>query len=123
MSGNLIDASTIRKFLELQHAGAAAALAGVDNPGVLQLCSVLPDDRVMGGGVTFSIGDVDRMTEAALTAATAGRNVFVEARTVQPGNPGERGKFTSTVGCLPSSLIGMLTPAKPVNVSMVTRLS
>ena len=42
---NLIDAPTIRKFLELLHARAAAALEDTP-PGVLQLCSFIPDGQM-----------------------------------------------------------------------------
>src|SRR5262249_49211336 len=58
-----------------------------------------PDDR----GMTvecFNIGDVDHMLEAGLDHARSGRNVYVEARTVRPGRPSERGrgKLESTIG-------------------------
>jgi hypothetical protein len=41
------------------------------------------------------------MLEAALTDARAGRNVYVEIRSVRPGRPDERGrgKIESTIGC------------------------
>src|SRR5215469_17014893 len=41
------------------------------------------------------------MVETALTDARSGRNVYVEARTVRPGRPCERGrgKIDSTIGC------------------------
>ena len=48
--------------------------------------------------MAFNVGDFDDMAEAALMAAMAGRNVFVEGRTVRPGNPGERGKLANTAG-------------------------
>ena len=87
------------------------------------MCSILPGDRVMGGGVTFEIGDVDRMVEAALMAAMAGRHVFVEWRTVRPGNPGERGKLAHTAGVFAFVIDRDGAPAKPAGVSMVMRLS
>jgi hypothetical protein len=96
----LINADEARKFLELLHARAAAALSHVRSPGVLHLVSIAPDDRGMSIS-PFAIGDVDQMLEAALTGARAGRNVYVEARTVRPGRPNERGrgKLESTIGC------------------------
>jgi hypothetical protein len=97
---DFIDEFTIHKFLTLLHSRAAVALSHVRRPGVLQLVSIAPDDR----GMTispFAIGDIDPMLEAAVTDARAGRNVYVEARTVWPGRPTERGrgKLESTIGC------------------------
>ena len=96
MSDNLIDADTVRKFLELLHARAAAALEGA-SPGVLQLCTMLPDDRAPRP-LPFEIGDVERMVDAAVLAAKGGRNVYVETRSVRPRAPSERGKIDATVG-------------------------
>jgi hypothetical protein len=64
------------------------------------LVSMAPDDGGMSVSA-FKIGDVDQMLEAALIDARAGRNVYVEARTVRPGRPAERGrgKIESTIGC------------------------
>jgi hypothetical protein len=93
----LINADEARKFLTLYHAHAGAAHAGIDLPVVVQLVSKAPDDR--GMSVTpFAIGDVDRMVEAAMIDARAGRNVYCETRTVRPGRPTERGKIERTVG-------------------------
>src|SRR6516162_8352941 len=69
-------------------------------PGVLQLVSIAPDDRGMSIS-PFAIGDIDSMLKAALINAGAGKNVYVEARSVRPGRPTERGrgKLESTIGC------------------------
>ena len=97
MPDNLIDEPTIRKFTKVLHARAAAALAETDRPGVLQLCSLAPDDRLCTQA--FSVGDVDAMVKAAIIGAEAGRNVYVEGRTVTPGlRPEERGKTDATIG-------------------------
>jgi hypothetical protein len=95
---DLIDEFTVRKFLELLHSRAAAALSHIRRPGVLQLVSIAPGDRGMSIS-PFNIGDIDSMVEAALTDARAGRNVYVEARSVRPGLPHERGrgKLESTI--------------------------
>ena len=45
MPNNLIDETVIHKFTEVLHTRAAAALAEIDRPGVLQLCSLAPGDR------------------------------------------------------------------------------
>jgi hypothetical protein len=100
MSDHLIDIATAHKFLELIHAHAANALSHLRRPGLLQLVSISPDDK----GMTispFTIGDIDGMLEAALIDARAGRNVYVEIRSVRPGRPDERGrgKIESTIGC------------------------
>jgi hypothetical protein len=98
-SPDLVDPTTIRKFLELLHTRAAAALSHERRPGVLQLVSMAPDDRGMSVS-SFAIGDVDYMVEAAITDARAGRNVFVETRSTRAGRPHERGrgKIESTIG-------------------------
>ena len=93
---DLIDEATIRKFLEALHTRAAGALDGVDPPGVLNLCNQLPDDRMYTQ--PFELGDVDGMVEAAIRNTKAGRNVYIESRTVRPGHPDDRGKIGATVG-------------------------
>ena len=91
---SLIDQIAIRKFLELFHARAAVALEGAP-PGVLQLCSLIPDGPM--SAQAFCVGDVDAMTQAAITGAEAGRNVYVEGRTVISGlSPEKRGKIDAT---------------------------
>jgi hypothetical protein len=100
MSHDLIDAAEARKFIELVHSRAAAALSHERRPGLLQLVSIYPD-----GGMSYSpfeVGDVDSMLEAALADAKAGRNTYVETRTVHPGRSKERksgrGKADATIG-------------------------
>ena len=96
MADTLTDEATIRKFLEFLHARAAAALEDAP-PGVLQLCSLIPDGSI--SAQPFCVGDVDAMVEAAISNAEAGRNVYVEGRIVTPGlRPEERGKIGATVG-------------------------
>jgi hypothetical protein len=94
---NLIDETAIRKFCELLHARAAAALSDIGDPGVLHLCAMAPDDKTMHP-VPVCVGDVDYMVKTAVRRASEGCNVFVEGRTVRPGLPGERGKASATVG-------------------------
>jgi hypothetical protein len=83
---DLIDEATARKFIQLLHSRADAALAHVPRPGVLQLVSIAPDDKGMSVS-PFAVGAVDQMVKAALIDARAGRNVFIETRTVRPGRP------------------------------------
>jgi hypothetical protein len=95
------DEATVRKFLELLHARAAAALSHLRRPGVLQVVSISPDDRGMSFS-PFAIGDVDSMLDAVLIDARSGRNTFIEPRSVRPGRPKERkqgrGKAEATIG-------------------------
>jgi hypothetical protein len=93
----MIDGDQIHQFLSFLHAKATAALDGAREKGVIQLCTLAPDNRRM---VTqaFTLGDVGRMAEAARTAAECGSNVYVETRTVRAGRPNERGKANATRG-------------------------
>jgi hypothetical protein len=101
MVDDLIHEPTVRKFLELLHARAASALSHLRRPGVLQTVSISPDDRGMSYSA-FAIGDVDRMAGQVLIDAKAGRNTYIETRTVGAGRPKERksgrGKADATLG-------------------------
>ena len=97
---HLIDADEASKFLRWLNDAAAAALSHERRPGLLQLVTVSPD-----GGVSYSpfaIGDLDSQLAAVLIDARAGRNVYIETRTVRPGRPKERkpgrGKADATIG-------------------------
>jgi hypothetical protein len=98
---DLIDEPTVRQFITLLHERAASALSHLRRPGLLQLVSISPDDRGMSYS-PFAIGDVDHMLEAVLVDAKAGRNTYIETRTVRPGRPKERkqgrGKADATIG-------------------------
>ncbi len=97
MSADLIDPAAVRKFIELVHERAAAALAGMNAPrGVLHLCRISPDsDRIFTSA--YNIGDTEHMIADALIDAEAGLNVYIEARLIRPGLPGERGKLNATL--------------------------
>ena len=97
---DLTNADQARKFFQVLHSRAAVAHRNVHGPCLLQLVSMAPDDHGMSVEC-FNIGDIDAMLEAALDHARSGRNVYVEARTVRPGRPNERGrgKLESTIGC------------------------
>ena len=94
---DLIDEATIRTFCTLLHERAAAALTGVDDPAaVIQLCRMLPDEaRMLSQG--FHVGDAVHMAEAAIDYASAGFNVYVDGRTVRPGDR-RRGTAAETRG-------------------------
>ena len=90
------DEATVRAFLETISPQAVHALHGVERPGFLQLIFIHHAYR----GVThprFRIDDVDGMTAAAMTAANAGHNVYIEGRTIAEATPlSERGKIEHT---------------------------
>ena len=92
---NLVDETTIRKFVTALHAHASAALG--DTGDLLHLSTLLPDAGSLCTQA-FEIGDVEGMVKAAVTAAEGGRNVFTEGRSVAPGLPSERGKIGATRG-------------------------
>ena len=94
---DLVDEATVRKFCALLHERAAAALTGVEDPtAVIQLCRMLPDEaRMLSQG--FHVGDAAHMAEAAIDYASAGFNVYVEGRTVRPGDH-RRGTAAETRG-------------------------
>jgi hypothetical protein len=94
---NLINADEARRFLELYHRHAQAAQQCVDMPGVVQLCSMAPNDRGMRSSC-YLPGDLDYMLKDALIDAGAGKNVFAETRLTRSSKfEGERGKAESTI--------------------------
>jgi hypothetical protein len=91
-----LDPAVVREGLEIIHRHAAAALAGVERPGYLQLVRIHPvDEKVIS--TPFMLGDVDGMTAQAVADAQAGFNVYLETRTVNEANYGRgRGKAADT---------------------------
>jgi hypothetical protein len=96
---NLIEAATVRQFIDLVHQHADEASRDILDqiPAVLHLCSASPDDQRFSHSA-YDIGDVVRMTQDAIYDAEAGRNVFIEGRLIRPGKPHERGGINSTLG-------------------------
>ncbi len=90
------DRRLVRTFLERIHAHAAAAFAGVHQPGMMQLVRIHPanEDTLP---FRFAIGEVDLMTDEAVRQANAGFNVYIEARTVAK-TASKRGSMADTVG-------------------------
>ena len=79
-------------------AGGDAALAGLPDPGQLQLSVLSP--RFEEASMRWSrwdIGNVEGMAETAITAARTGLNVYIEGRTVDRRAKG-RGAASATVG-------------------------
>ena len=91
-----VDEATVRQFLEIisEHAVELAKSAG--RSGVLQLCCLSPHDEKMVPS-RFRLDDVDTMVKAAVGAANAALNVYIEARTVRAGLRGNvRGSLDDT---------------------------
>jgi hypothetical protein len=91
----MVDEPTVRRFVELIHARAAHAINGGD-AGVLQLVRIHPADESISVS-RYCIGDVEHMTQDAITSGAAGHNVYVEARTVRANLRGnKRGDLKDT---------------------------
>jgi AAA domain/RepB DNA-primase from phage plasmid/IclR helix-turn-helix domain len=91
------NSSDVREFMHTITAQAKAALAGVDNPGLLQLSRLHPSSENIVSS-RFQIDDVERMIEAAVTDSDAGHNVYIEGRTVRADLRGPaRGELGDTV--------------------------
>ena len=92
-----VDEVTVRRFIEIIHTHAARTIDGADRAGVLQLCRINPLDEGNVVPSRFRIGDIEAMTKVAIDDAKAGHNVYIEARTVQPGLRGkQRGTLEET---------------------------
>ena len=85
-----IDEATVRQFIELINEHVKGAINGTGQPGVLQLCRINPLDDKSVVPSRFEIGDVELMVETAVGDATAGHNVYLEARTVREGLRGNK---------------------------------
>ena len=97
MMNRPIDEATVRQFVELINAHAKATINGANPPGSLQLCRINPLDEKSVVPSRFEIGDVEHMVRTAMGDATAGHNVYIEARTVRPGLRGsKRGRLEDT---------------------------
>jgi hypothetical protein len=93
-----VHASIVREFMHIIAAQAKAALAGIENPGVLQLSRLHPasEDLVPS---RFMLDDIEHLIRAAVDDSANGHNSYVEARSVRRDLRGNaRGKLTDTVG-------------------------
>ena len=115
MTTKLIDPATVRKFIELVHERAAAAIYGLKDarPCVLHLDCMAPDDKRFWHSA-YDVGDFERMVTDALIEAEAGKNVFVEPRLVRSsGRPYERGGLYDTQAVFASVSDGDSDTKKP----------
>src|SRR5262245_4090800 len=91
-----IDTATIRRFIEIISSHVKLAINGTGQPGVLQLCRISPIDESVVPS-RFLLDDVEHMVKTAIGDATAGHNVYIEARTVRVGLRGnQRGTLEDT---------------------------
>jgi hypothetical protein len=90
------DQDEVRKFLTIL---SEQALRVCPPGSLMQISSVHPcDDKLVPVG-RFMMGDIDHMVEAAIGAADAGFNVYVEGRTIRPDTPPKlRGDASHTAG-------------------------
>jgi hypothetical protein len=91
-----IDAATVRQFIEIISGHVKQAINGARPPGVLQICRISPVDESVVPN-RFLLDDVDHMVKTAIDDATAGHNVYIEARTVRADLRGnQRGTLADT---------------------------
>ena len=97
----IIDEAAVRRFIEIIHTHAAQVINGAERTGVLQLCRINPADENEVVPSRFEIGDVEAMVKVAIDDASAGHNVYIEARTVRSELRGKRrGAINDTVWVL-----------------------
>jgi RepB DNA-primase from phage plasmid len=85
-----IDEATVRQFIELINEHVTEAINGAGAPGLLQLSRIHPLDDKSVVPSRFALGDVEGMVKLAIGDASAGHNVYLEARTVRDGLRGNR---------------------------------
>ena len=90
------DAIVVRQFVEIISAHAVGLAKGNGKGGALQLSTLSPvDEKIIPN--RFRLDDVDGMVGVAVSAANAGLNVYIEARTVNAAVRGNgRGKLEDT---------------------------
>jgi hypothetical protein len=90
------DETMVRQFIEIISAHAVKLAKGNSHPGVLQISTLSTiDDKLVP--TRFRLDDVDGMVGVAVSAANAGLNVYIEARTVKASVRGNgRGKIEDT---------------------------
>jgi hypothetical protein len=87
---------TVREFIITIAAQAKAALAGIENPGYLQMSRLHPTSEKLVPN-RYRLDDVERMVRDAITDCEAGHNVYIEGRTIrEDAERGGRGKLSDT---------------------------
>jgi hypothetical protein len=91
-----IDETTVRQFIEIISEHVRLAINGAGPPGVLQICRINPIDESVVPS-RFLPDDIEHMVKTAIGDATAGHNVYIEARTVRGDLRGnQRGTLADT---------------------------
>src|SRR5262245_49230601 len=86
------DQREVREFIDTIIAQARAATKELPQPGLLQMLLVHPLDDGNVVPYRYALDDsklVERMTSDAISASTAGHNVYIEGRTVRGGLNGK----------------------------------
>ena len=92
----MIDEATVRQFITIISEHVAMLAKGNGRAGVLQLCYLSPVDEKMIPS-RFKPDDIEAMVKAAVAAANASLNVYMDGRTVRDGLRGrERGALADT---------------------------
>jgi hypothetical protein len=100
-----VDEATVRQFIRIisehaVHAINGSGSNGNGSTGVLQLFRINPSDEKPVPS-RFQLDDIDHMVKTALNDASAGHNVYIEARTVRTDLRGnKRGELNDTVWVL-----------------------
>ena len=81
MTAVATDETRVRQFIEIISAHAVGLAKGNGKGGALQLSTLSPVDEKFIPN-RFRLDDVDGMVGVAVSAANAGLNVYIEARTV-----------------------------------------
>ncbi len=90
------DEATVKQFIEIISARAVELAKGNGKGGALQLSTLSPVDEKMIPQ-RFKLDDVDGVVDVAISAANAGLNVYIEARTVHTSLRGKsRGAIADT---------------------------
>jgi hypothetical protein len=92
-----VDEPTIREFIQIISGHVTQIINGHAVRGVLQVSSLHPASKKLVPS-RFRIDDIDTIITAAVGAANAGSNVYLEARLVRPDLQGAaRGGLDDTV--------------------------
>jgi hypothetical protein len=91
-----VDEAAVRQFVQIISEHVKQAINGAGPAGVLQICRINPVDESIVPS-RFLLDDVDNMVKTAIGDATAGHNVYIEARTVRSDLRGnQRGSLADT---------------------------
>jgi hypothetical protein len=87
------DSNNVRKFVSIYIGQARSATCDVAKPRIVNMVTFHPSSEDVASVYRFALDDemvIERMTETALAASSAGFNVYVEPRLVRPDLKGKR---------------------------------